>query len=97
MNNVKELAAQIARDLIEHPETWGIGTRGTLSLSKRIDNSYVWSTDWLQARDHFLAVACAIEGCRYASLVTWERKPWRTVADVIALCERVAAGVADKN
>ncbi len=96
--NVKEIAADIARELREHPERW---TQGAPARDKEGNSARVRSpaaVSWcllghIRRKQYQTRGEVGTSAMLTAQLVSsWNDAPARTVTDVIVLCEEVASG-----
>lgn len=95
--SIKVIAADIARELREHPERW---TQGTPARDKEGDSTRARSpaaVSWClfgHIRRRLYPARCAVgtSSLLFGRLASsWNDAPERTVTDVIALCEKVAS------
>jgi hypothetical protein len=89
--STRAIAADIAREFKDHPERWKQGSFGFRESGGACLDRHITSRcndRW----DGLASVVCAHMG--FASrmgLWNWNDAPDRTVHDIIALCEKVAA------
>jgi hypothetical protein len=99
MNTIQEIAADIARELREDPTRWTqkASARDTTGygVAPASEKACAWCLyghierrNAYQTIEHFRALdSCMPLGCT----ISWNDAPERTVDDVIALCDKVAA------
>lgn len=98
----KSVAADIARELREHPERWTKGTHARGSSGDQVDYASRLAKKWCLAghickrvgmghdweiRARFREIL-GIEHTMWLS--SWNDEPLRTVTDIIAACDKVA-------
>lgn len=100
MKTSKEIAADIARELREHPERWMQGRSASTPTGDTVDVNSPRASKWclsghIQRRqeDSFslLALLDPFVRCAGMKVTDFNDHQDRTVDEIVALCDRVAA------
>lgn len=94
----QEIAKSIADELREHPERWNQGSSGRTDQGWAVPARDPAAIKWclmghkVRRDESMLATefAVALGFASYNGLTYWNDHPERTVADVIALCDKVS-------